>query len=42
MIQLQNQNLITYMVVEKALVDGIRRATDVMMSGKGCNCCRLW
>ena len=34
MTQLQNQNLIIYMVVEKVLVDGIRRATDVMMSGK--------
>ena len=30
---LQNQNLIIYTVVE-SLVDGIRRATDVMMSGK--------
>ena len=34
MTQLLNQNLIIYMVVEKVLVDGIRRATDVMMSGK--------
>ena len=31
---LLNQNLIICMDVEKVLVDGIRRATDVMMSGK--------
>ena len=26
----------------ESLVDGIRRATDVMMSGKNCNRCRIW
>ena len=26
----------------ESLVDGIKRATDVMMSGKSCNCCRFW
>ena len=31
---LQNQNLIILYGCRESLVDGIRRATDVMMSGK--------
>ena len=31
---LQNQNLIIFYGCRESLVDGIKRATDVMMSGK--------